>query len=163
MSEWREYPIAVAGVGVKRWRRTKRDADQAGGKIEENWDRSGVVLMVDRGAEKWGPTHLQYDSRAGFLLQWFGTKWWRIWHACFTVWIQFKKQGTRPNPNAANDPSIPTLRVPGSEVAWMFRIGWGRWQDDTGEIVGGKTFKVLGREITIPFGTIYGPFNLHLD
>lgn len=94
-------------------------------------DRGGEVYWMDRATtfvlmfkphrifpdeENYYVTHIQYRSRFGFLL---------MWPFIFHAWVQLRYQRTAPNPNAANDPSHPTLRVPGSELCFYLRLpGW---------------------------------------
>lgn len=77
----------------------------------------------------WNITHIQYRSHFGFYLAWPGEFYfYLIWHL----------QETEPNPNAANDPSNPTLRVPGSERGFVFRLpGW-RWSAEGYVLTGGQ-------------------------
>jgi hypothetical protein len=140
-----EYPMVLIGVGIKRWERLPQDAymgvNPNDGKVlfgtrEIYWDRSWLTIGVDRAREHWGPSSVQYASKAGFLLS--------KRPLMFCCWYQFRKQ---------------TPGVPGSEKVFYWRIGTARWDPNMGGGIKLK-FKILGKQFV--FGTWYGP-GLHWD
>ena len=114
----RKYPILVAGFGIKRWERRADDAGTEYGVLtkEEYWDKAGLMFMVDRSSQMWGPTNIQKKSKCGFLI---------TWPFCFHVWFQF----------------IPQIEgQPGSETVFYWRFGLWRWDANMGQYIGPGTW-----------------------
>ena len=111
VTTYRKYPILVLGFNIQRW-------ETIGGrdfyfqalknkllfwlKDQKAFDPN-TVSTVDV-----GPTHLQKQSKYGFLI---------TWPLCFHVWYQFKPQEEGQ---------------PGTETVFYWRIGWARWEAGRG-------------------------------
>lgn len=121
---WRTYPICVFGYDIRRW-------ENAG---YEFWYNAYVkkFLFMKSMTEK-GPTHLQYKSPFGFLVQ---------WPLCFHIWYQFRPQAV-----------VGGNRVPGTEKVFYFRVGIARWESGSDTYILGQPFKYFN----LGFGTWYGP------
>jgi len=120
----RKYPILVAGFGIKRWERRSDDAQIENGAItkEEYWDKAGLMFMVDRSSQMWGPSSIQYKSKFGFLI---------MWPLCFHIWFQFKPQATKPDTGET---------IPGSEIVFYWRVGMWRWDANMSQYIGPGTW-----------------------
>ncbi len=122
VATWRKFPIALIGYDIQRW-------ENAG---YEFWygDFIKKFIFMKSMPDK-GPTHLQYRSKYGFLIQ---------WPLCFHIWYQFRPQ------QVANG-----NRVPGSEVVFYFRLGIARWESGSDSYILGQQYKYFNLGV----GTLY--------
>lgn len=142
-------PIAAIGI-VKSPLRVERcggvDAYSEDVGVKFLFRTQPQQLFLDEA--KYAVTHLQKKSKFGALLM-SHEKW---WHLCFHVWYTFKFQQTDDKGEW----------IPGSEKVLYWRIGWSRWDAGDCKYILGWVRQILGKKITIPFGTWYGP-GLHWD
>ena len=132
IASWRPFPICVLGFDIRRWEN----------QIYDFWFNAFTKkLLFMKSMPDKGPTHLQYGSPFGFLLQ---------WPLCFHVWYQFKPQQKDAKGN----------HIPGSEKVFYWRIGVVRWSAEG--YVSGWDINLFGHKFNTVFGTWNGP-SLHWD
>lgn len=127
INTWREYPIAIIAYDCRRWE----------GQYYEYW--LGYLIkefLFFKSFPDKGPTHIQYNSPFGFLLQ---------WPLCFHFWYQFKPQQMNSE----------GYRLPGTEKVFYFRIGFVRWDSGDGKYVSGWDISLFGLHFNTLFGTFY--------
>lgn len=123
---WGDTPkIKYAYIdGPMRWEKIGGQEDKyltsLGNRFIKDIDSEKIqTLYPDVGiTTEWGPTHIQYQSRYGFLIT--QDPW------CVHAWVRFRPQ--QKNPNGSGKP--------GTEFVIYRRIGEGRW--DAGDSRTGK-------------------------
>lgn len=128
---WRMYPTCLFGFVLGRVR-----YEALGG--QDFYENSYWGVLINEkpriiNGMKYAITHLQKQSRFGFLI---------IWPFCVYAWIQLRiqKQGIKPGED------VETW-LPGTELGIYPRVG-ARWQAEDG------TYEVP---------SVYPPWNLHMD
>jgi len=142
MGELRKYPTALIGfVGGPL-----RLETCGGGDLIDSASPFKILFhqkpIVTVSGKTYAVTHLQKQSRCGFLLA-SHEKWWQL---CFHLWFTFRYQQTKVGDGGA------VITIPGSEKVFYWRVGWSRWDAGDCKYVVEK----------IGFGTWYGP-GLHWD
>lgn len=99
----RRYPLCLLGYDIRRWETI--DASHQSDIYFPGFEHK---LLFNESMPFYGPTHLQYWSKWGFLIQ---------WPLCFHAWYQFREQ------------KVDDIgrRIPSSEIVAYLRIGLARW------------------------------------
>lgn len=105
---WRKYPICLIGYSIRRWEQVTVN----GTAISVDLPVLENKLIINASQPNFGPTHLQYKSKYGFLL---------TWPLCLHIWYQFKPQ----------DEDRYGRRIAGTERVFYWRFG-ARWEAETG-------------------------------
>ena len=109
ITTWRKVPLLLIGYAIQRWEKP------GGGDFYVASDAKSLQILAanfEEGGVEYGPTHLQYKSKWGFLI---------TWPLCFHFWYQVKPQQTALDKNGV------LVTVPGSETVILVSIGWARW------------------------------------